>query len=212
MVEWTLVPTELTTGINTSILMHCGCTGNVSIHVWCPVSPVSLPPSCTTVGCSPESRSSQWRIGSTRSGVEPQVRSSEGHLTTRVLMIHGQLMCHCQWWCETPANLLQNISGAVQHLQCQRHELLPSYCYTHHPEEGAHTHTRLSINFKWEGLNDDQWACYCCVFQDRFVVGAGLYDSELQSQAERVCVAIETQLDFSSAYKNTSSVAFRTWI
>lgn len=41
------------------------------------------------------------------------------------------------------------------------------------------------------------------------MVGAVLYDSELQSQAERVCVAIETELDFSSAYKNISSVAFR---
>ncbi|TNN04234.1 nucleolar complex protein 3 homolog [Takifugu flavidus] len=35
-----------------------------------------------------------------------------------------------------------------------------------------------------------------------FVVGALLYDSDLQSQAQRVCVAMETELDFASAYTN----------
>uniref|UniRef100_H3DMG8 Nucleolar complex protein 3 homolog n=1 Tax=Tetraodon nigroviridis TaxID=99883 RepID=H3DMG8_TETNG len=41
--------------------------------------------------------------------------------------------------------------------------------------------------------------------KDRFLAGALLLDAELQSQAERVCVAMETELDVSSVYKNISS-------
>lgn len=51
-------------------------------------------------------------------------------------------------------------------------------------------------------------ACVC-VFQDRFVVGPLLLDTELQNQAMRVSVAMETELDFSSTYKNISSVTFK---